>query len=86
MYSFWTRSRRAEKQFYAVLDRPGVRKRLSSLSKDPRTNSGAHPLRGKLQGKWSCVLGPGLRLVYEIDDENQRIIVVAAGSHNTAYR
>lgn len=41
----------------------------------------AHKLKGKLAGKWSCYLGNNIRMVYEIDDINKEIIVVAVGSH-----
>lgn len=82
MYDFTTRSKKAEKQFYEVLDlRNDVRDKLQRLKNDPRRELDAHKLKGKLSGKWSCWLGGDLRLIYEIDDENKEIVVVAAGSH-----
>lgn len=87
MYTFTTRSKRAEKQFYAVLEsRSGAREQLEQLRSDPRNSLGAHKLRGKLSGKWSAKLGSDVRLVYEIDDEKREIVVVAAGSHKKSYR
>lgn len=82
MYTFTTRSRRAEKQFYEVIHlRVGISEKLELLKQDPRWNLNAHKLRGKLEGKWSCYLGWDIRIVYEIDDENKEIVIVAAGSH-----
>ena len=84
MYKITTRSKKAEKQFYLVLNlREGISGKLETLRIDPRRELNAHPLKGKLQGKWSCSLGGDIRMVYEIDDRNKEIIVVAAGSHKT---
>lgn len=82
MYKLTTRSRRAEKQFYDILNsREGIPEKLEKLKIDPRRESDAHKLRGKLEGKWSCSLGGDIRMIYEIDDENKEIVVVAVGSH-----
>lgn len=82
MYKLVTRSKKAEKQFYDVLSsRLGIAEKLEKLKENPRKEIGAHKLKGKLSGKWSCSLGGDIRIVYEIDDENKEIIVVAAGSH-----
>ena len=55
--------------------------KLQKLQQNPRRELDAHKLKGKLAGKWSCWLGSDLRRVYEIDDENKEIVVVAVGSH-----
>ena len=82
MYKFTTRSKRAENQFYDVLNsRAGIAEKLEKLKLNPRHELGAHKLRGKLEGKWSCSLGGDIRMVYEIDETNKEIVVVAAGSH-----
>ena len=82
MYTFTTRSKKAEKQFYEVINlRSDAKEKLQRLKNDPRRELDAHKLKGKLEGKWSCWLGGDLRLIYEIDDEKKEIIVVAAGSH-----
>ena len=82
MYNLTTRSRRAEKQFYDVINsREGIPEKLEKLKIDPRRELDAHKLRGKLEGKWSCSLGGDIRMVYEIDDQNKEIVVVAVGSH-----
>jgi len=82
MYKIATRSKRAEKQFYQVLNsREGIPEKLEKLKENPRGELDAHKLKGKLNGKWSCSLGSDIRMVYEIDDENKEIIVAAVGSH-----
>lgn len=82
MYEFTTRSKKAEKQFSMALTmRADIPKKLERLKNDPRRELDAHPLRGKLDGKWSCWLGGNIRLVYEIDDEKEEIVVCAVGSH-----
>ncbi len=82
MYKLTTRSKKAEKQFYDVLNsRSGISGKLEKLTKDPRRELDAHKLKGKLEGKWSCSLGGDIRMLYEIDDVNKEIVVVAAGSH-----
>ena len=82
MYKITTRSKKAEKQFYEVLSsRPTISEKLELLKQEPRKVLDAHKLKGKLEGKWSCSLGWDIRLVYEIDEKNKEIIVVAAGSH-----
>ena len=82
MYKLTTRSRKAEKQFYNVLNsREGISEKLEKLKINPRRELDAHKLRGKLEGKWSCSLGYDIRMVYEIDDENKEIVVLAVGSH-----
>jgi len=86
MYKFTTRSKKAEKQFYEILNsREGIPAKLEKLRIDPRGESDAHKLKGKLEGKWSCSLGYDIRMVYEIDDKNKEIVVVAVGSHKEAY-
>ncbi|MBI2541624.1 type II toxin-antitoxin system mRNA interferase toxin, RelE/StbE family [Candidatus Woesearchaeota archaeon] len=86
MHKFTARSKKAEKQFYEILNsREGIRAKLEKLKTDPRRELDAHKLKGKLEGKWSCSLGYDIRMVYEIDDQNKEIVVVAVGSHKDAY-
>ena len=81
-YSLTTRSKKAEKQFYEILNsRKNIKEKLTKIKSNPRTELDAHKLKGKLQGKWSCSLGYDIMLVYEIDDQNKEIVVVAVGSH-----
>ena len=82
MYKFTTRSRKAEKQFYDVLNsKQGIPANLEKLKENPRKELDAHKLKGKLEGKWSCSLGSDIRMLYEIDDKNKEIVVIAVGSH-----
>lgn len=82
MYKLTTRSKKAEKQFQKVLSlREDISEKLEKLKQDPRKELDAHKLKGKLEGKWSCYLGRDIRLIYEIDENNKEIVVVAAGSH-----
>lgn len=82
MYKITTRSKKAERQFYDVLQsRPGLASKLGWLKEDPRRYLDAHKLKGRLEGKWSCSLGWDIRMIYEIDDENNEIVVEAVGSH-----
>ena len=80
MYKITTRSKRAEKQFYQFLDH-NISEKLELLKQNPRGALGAHKLKGKLKGKWSCWFGRNIRMIYEIDEENKEIIIVAVGSH-----
>lgn len=57
-------------------------RRMQFVSRiDPRRANGAHPLHGRLEGKWSCWLGYNIRMVYSIDDRQEMIIIEAVGSH-----
>jgi len=80
MYKITTRSRKAEKQFYQFLN-DKISDKLEILKENPRVKLGAHKLKGKLKGFWSCWLASDLRIIYEIDEENKEIVVVAVGSH-----
>jgi len=80
MYKITTRSKKAEKQFYKFLDKK-ISKKLEMIKIDPRRKLGAHMLKGKLLGKWSCWLGANIRMVYEINEEMKEIVVVTVGSH-----
>ncbi len=61
--------------------RDGIDKKLGRLKENPRKESGAHPLYGRLAGKWGCWLGSNIRMIYEIDDAEKIIMVEAVGSH-----
>ena len=82
MYKLFFANGKAEKKlkYYSdVFD--SIRKKLERLKIDPRGDIGAHPLHGRLRGKWSCWLGSNIRMVYSIDEVNKRIIIEAVGSH-----
>ena len=65
MYKLTTRSKKAEKQFYEILNsRGGISAKLEKLRNNPRGELDAHKLKGKLEGKWSCSLGYDIRMVH----------------------
>ncbi|MDO8564044.1 MAG: type II toxin-antitoxin system mRNA interferase toxin, RelE/StbE family [Nanoarchaeota archaeon] len=80
MYEITTKGKGVEKKFRQYLN-DKVIKKLELLKQDPRRNLDAHKLKGKLQDKWSCWLESNVRIIYEIDDENKEIMVIAIGSH-----
>jgi len=65
----------------SITSRIDIIGKLQKLKEDPRQNTSAHPLHGKLTGKWSCWLGSNLRMVYTINDSNKIIEVESVGSH-----
>ncbi|MBI2499116.1 type II toxin-antitoxin system mRNA interferase toxin, RelE/StbE family [Candidatus Woesearchaeota archaeon] len=82
MYEIITKSKKAEKQYYKVLNsREGIPAKLEKLKENPREELDAHKLKGKLEGLWSCSLGSDIRMVYRIDDNTKEIIVYTVGSH-----
>lgn len=82
MYGIYTANNRTEKRLKNYMkERQDILKKLQSLKLSPRTEAGAHPLHGKLDGKWSCWLGSNVRMIYRIDDNNKRIIIEAIGTH-----
>jgi len=61
--------------------RQDIMEKLDKLKIEPRRTNGAHPLHGKLSGKWACWLGSNIRLIYEIDDKAKIIRIYSIGSH-----
>ena len=55
--------------------------KLDRLKINPRKECGAHPLHGKLKGKWACWLGLNVRMTYIIDDVKRIIWVEDVGTH-----
>ena len=82
MYEIYTANNRTEKRLKDYMkERQDIVKKLQRLKLSPRTEIGAHPLHGKLSGKWSCWLGSNIRMIYSIDDNNKLIIAEAVGTH-----
>jgi len=82
MYELYTANSQAEKRLRELVNkRNDVKDKLSRLKSDPRRVAGAHPLHGRLKGKWSCWLGGDVRMIYLIDDTKKQIIIEAVGSH-----
>ncbi len=82
MYRIFTANSKVEKRLNKYLQsRNDIRNKLERLKINPREELDAHPLHGRLKGKWSCWLGYNLRMIYNIDEINRRIIIEAIGSH-----
>lgn len=82
MYELYVANSRSEKNLRELLVRRNdIKDKLNRLKNDPRRETGAHPLHGRLKGKWSCWLGSDIRMIYSIDDEKKIIIIEAVGSH-----
>ena len=83
MYEIKTRNKNVKKEIERYISiRPAIKEKLFRLSQNPWKECGAHPLHGRLAGKWACWLGSNIRMVYEIDDSEKIVIVEAVGSHN----
>ena len=82
MYEIVTRNQKVKQKLGDYISmRPGIKERLNRLKQNPRRECGAHPLHGRLSGKWACWLGSNMRMVYKIDDFRKLIIAEAVGSH-----
>lgn len=82
MYSIFIESKKTEKILNEYIKfRQDIKEKLDRLKLDPRRANGAHPLHGKLEGKWSCWLGSNIRLIYILNDKKQIIIIQALGNH-----
>ena len=82
MYKIFTANSRTEKRLKEHISyRMIIKEKLDKLKINPRKANGAHPLHGKLEGKWSCWLGSNIRMIYSIDDAKKAIIIEAVGSH-----
>ena len=82
MYKLTTRSKKAEKQFYAILNsREGIPAKMEKLKENPHKELDAHKLKGKLENKWSCSLGGDIRMVCEDKPRkaSQNSLLLSAG-------
>lgn len=82
MYKLFIANYKAKKRLieYTKL-RKNIKNKLERLKSNPRSELGAHPLHGRLAGKWGCWLGNNIRMIYSIDDSNKLIIIEAVGTH-----
>ncbi len=82
MYKIFTANSKTEKilQRYISL-RGDTRDKIDKLKLDPRGSNGAHPLHGRLDGKWGAWLGSNIRIIYTINDFEKIVIIEAVGSH-----
>lgn len=82
MYQIFTANSKTEKRLMEYISfREDIREKLDKLKIEPRRANGAHPLHGRLEGKWSCWLGSNIRMIYIINDKEEIIIIEAVGSH-----
>jgi len=82
MYSLSTANSKTEKILRNYIEeRRDIKSKLELLKENPRRSIGAHPLHGKLDGKWACWLGSNIRAIYIINEENKSIIILAIGTH-----
>ena len=82
MYEIYIANNKTEKMLKRYMkERRDITDKLQRLKQSPRTEIDAHPLHGRLAGKWSCWLGSNIRMIYSIDDTKRRIIVEAVGTH-----
>ncbi len=64
-----------------IKQRNSIKEKLDLLRGNLRRNCGAHPLKGNFKGKWACWLGSNIRAIYIINDLDEVIIIVDAGTH-----
>jgi mRNA-degrading endonuclease YafQ of YafQ-DinJ toxin-antitoxin module len=65
MYSLSVANSKTEKLLLNYIKlRKDIINKLDKLKENPRRENGAHPLHGRLNGKWACWLGSNLRLIY----------------------
>ena len=86
MYRIKTASRRVEKE---IADLPhGVRDRviraIRRLAEDPRPR-GARKMMGEMGGAWRIRVGD-YRIIYDVKDDEQLVITLAALHRREAYR
>lgn len=82
MYEIYTANSKTEKRLGKYIkSRRDAKDKLDQLKENPHKANGAHPLHGRLLGKWGCWLGANIRMIYSIKDSEKRIIIEAVGSH-----
>lgn len=60
---------------------PKIKNKLDRLKQNPRKEIGAHPLYGKLKGKFACWFASNIRAIYTINEKTKSIILEAVGAH-----
>ena len=82
MYDLLVANKKTEKRLdNYIKSRKDIKGKLQKLQLDPRRILGAHPLHGRLAGKWGCWLGYNIRIIYSIDDQGKNVIIEAVGTH-----
>jgi len=82
MYRIFTANKKTEKILLEYISqRQDIKNKLDLLKVNPRKYNGAHPLHGRLKGKWACWFGSNIRAIYSINDKEEIIIIEAVGTH-----
>ena len=82
MYKIFTANNKTEKILSEyIFQRKDIKNKLDLLKLNPRKYNGAHPLHGRLKGKWACWFGSNIRAIYSINDKEEIIIIEAVGTH-----
>lgn len=82
MYDLFIANSKTEKILKKYISlRTDIKDKLNRLRENPYKANGAHPLHGKLKGKWACWLGSNIRTIYIINKEKNCIIIEAVGTH-----
>ena len=70
MYKIFTANNKTEKILSEyIFQRKDIKNKLDLLKFNPRKYNGAHPLHGRLKGKWACWFGSNLGAIYSINDK-----------------
>jgi len=82
MYNLFTANSKTEKILRKYIEsQNNIKNKLDKLKENPKKAIGAHPLHGKLKGKWACWLGANIRAIYIIYEKEKSIIIQAVGTH-----
>jgi len=82
MYSIYTANSKTEKLLRKHISlNPKLKNKLDKLKQNPRKEIGAHPLHGKLKGKFAYWLASNIRAIYTINEKTNSIIIEAIGTH-----
>jgi addiction module RelE/StbE family toxin len=82
MYELFVANSKTEKILRKYISsRPDIKNKLDRLKENPLKSLGAHPLHGKLKGKYACWLGSNIRAIYTINEKEKSIIIQAIGTH-----
>lgn len=82
MYKIFTANKKTEKILLGYISqKQDIKNKLDLLKLNPRKYNGAHPLHGRLKGKWACWFGLNIRAIYSINDKEEIIIIEAVGTH-----
>ena len=81
MYKIFIANKKTEKILQKYISiKPNIKNKLDLLKLDPRKHNGAHLLHGRLKGKWACWFGSNIRAIYNIEDNEKRVIIQAVGT------